>query len=87
MELLFFVFGLGAAIASAVLADRKNRSAVNWFFLSAIWGVIGLIILACAKTLDKDKYESDTIAKVLWTIVIIPIVLVFIMILVHKLMF
>lgn len=79
---MILLFRLGAAIASAILADRKNRSAVSWFFLSAIWGFMGLIILACAKTLDKDNYERDTIAKVLWTIVII-IILVFIIILVN----
>lgn len=80
MELIvgFFciLFALGISIATAVLASRKGRNSVNWFFLSIFWGIIGLIVLACSKHLDKEKGESDTLVKVLWFIVLIPLVFV-----------
>lgn len=79
MELFVGLFcilcGLGISIATAVLASRKGRNSVNWFFLSIFWGIVGLIVLACSKHLDKEKGESDTLVKVLWTIVLIPLVL------------
>lgn len=67
--------GLGISIATAVLASRKGRNSVNWFFLSIFWGIIGLIVLACSKQLEREKGESDTLVKVLWSIVLIPLVL------------
>lgn len=79
MELIvgFFciLFALGISIATAVLASRKGRNSVNWFFLSLFWGIVGLIVLACSKHLEREKEESDTLVKVLWTIVLIPLVL------------
>lgn len=79
MELIvgFFciLFALGISIATAVLASRKGRNSVNWFFLSLFWGIVGLIVLACSKHLEREKGESDTLVKVLWTIVLVPLVL------------
>lgn len=79
MELIvgFFciLFALGISIATAVLASRKGRNSVNWFFLSLFWGIVGLIVLACSKHLEREKGESDTLVKVLWSIVLIPFVL------------
>lgn len=79
MELIvgFFciLFVLGISIATVVLASRKGRNSVNWFFLSLFWGIVGLIVLACSKHLEREKGESDTLVKVLWTIVLIPLVL------------
>lgn len=79
MELIvgFFciLFALGISIATAVLASRKGRNSVNWFFLSLFWGIVGLIVLACSKHLEREKRESDTLVKVLWSIVLIPLVL------------
>lgn len=79
MELIvgFFciLFALGISIATAVLASRKGRNSVNWFFLSLFWGIVGLIVLACSKHLEREKGESDTLVKVLWGIVLIPLVL------------
>ncbi len=79
MELIvgFFciLFALDISIATAVLASRKGRNSVNWFFLSLFWGIVGLIVLACSKHLEREKGESDTLVKVLWTIVLIPLVL------------
>lgn len=79
MELIvgFFciLFALGISIATTVLASRKGRNSVNWFFLSLFWGIVGLIVLACSKHLEREKGESDTLVKVLWSIVLIPLVL------------
>ena len=33
-----------------------------------------MIVLACSKQLDKEKGERDTLVKVLWFIVLIPLV-------------
>ena len=76
MDLLVLMIALGFTIGTTVLASRKGRNPVNWFFLSLFWGVVGLIILACSKDLDKAKGERDTLAKVLWLIIIIPIILI-----------
>lgn len=76
MYLLVLMIALGFTIGTTVLASRKGRNPVNWFFLSLFWGAIGLIILACSKDLDKTKGERDTLAKVLWLVIIIPIVLI-----------
>lgn len=79
MELIvgFFciLFALGISIATAVLASRKGRNSVNWFLLSLFWGIVGLIVLACSKQLEREKGERDTFVKVLWSIVLIPLVL------------
>lgn len=69
------LFALGISIATAVLAFRKGRNSVNWFFLSIFWGIVGLIVLACSKHLEREKGESDTLVKVLWSIVLIPLIL------------
>lgn len=65
MELIvgFFciLFVLGIFIATAVIASRKGRNSVNWFFLSLFWGIVGLIVLACSKHLEREKGESDTL--------------------------
>ena len=79
MELIvgFFciLFALGIPIAIAVLASRKGRNSVNWFLLSLFWGIVGLIVLACSKQLEREKGERGTLVKVLWSIVLIPLVL------------
>lgn len=79
MELIvgFFciLFALSIPIATAVLASRKGRNSVNWFLLSLFWGIVGLIVLACSKQLEREKGERDTLVKVLWSIVLIPLVL------------
>lgn len=66
-------FNLLWAIFSAVLATRRGRNAWNWFFLTCIYGVFGLLFLACSKTLNEK--ERDTLAKVLWWLFAIPVVI------------
>lgn len=75
MELICIIFALGISIATAALASRKNRNPWNWFFLSLFWGIVGLIILACSKCLDRKNGERDTLVKVLWIVTLIPLVL------------
>ena len=71
--MLFAVFNLLWAILSAVLATRRGRNAWNWFFLTCFWGIFGLLFLACSKTINQGEYrESDTLAKVLWWVFLIP---------------
>lgn len=75
--LLFAVFNLLWAILSAVLATRRGRNAWNWFFLTCFYGIFGLLFLACSKTINQGEYrESDTLAKVLWGIFLIPATIV-----------
>lgn len=61
------------AIFSAILSKRRGRNAWNWFFLTCIYGLLGLLFLACSKTLNEK--ERDTLAKVLWWVVAIPAVI------------
>lgn len=72
---IILVFKIAVIIATIVLAKRKGRNGLNWFFLSLFWGVLGLIILACADRINREEGERDTLAKVLWIIVIIPIII------------
>lgn len=71
--LLFAVFNLLWAVLSAVLATRRGRNAWNWFFLTCFYGIFGLLFLACSQTINQGEYrESDTLAKVLWWVFLIP---------------
>lgn len=71
--LLFAVFNLLWAVLSAVLATRRGRNAWNWFFLTCFYGIFGLLFLACSRTINQGEYhESDTLAKVLWWVFLIP---------------
>lgn len=46
------------------------------FFLTLFYGILGLIFLACSKTINQGEYkEKDTLSKVLWTLVVIPFAL------------
>lgn len=72
--ILFVVFNMFWGIASAVFSEKRGRNAWNWFFLSCIYGWYGLVLLACSKTISKE--ESDTLAKALWTVAIVPVVII-----------
>lgn len=78
---------LGTPVASVLLAQRKHRNEVSWFFLSLFWNFMTLIILACSKVLDDEKGENDTLAKVLWTIIISPLIVFIILFIIYKVMF
>lgn len=72
--ILFVVFNMFWGIASAVFSEKRGRNAWNWFFLSCIYGWYGLVLLACSKTISKE--ESDTLAKALWAVAIVPVVII-----------
>lgn len=72
---IILVFKIAIIIATVMLAKRKGRNGLNWFFLSLFWGVLGLIILACADKINREEGDRDTLAKVLWIIVVIPIII------------
>lgn len=72
---IILIFKIAIIIATVMLAKRKGRNGLNWFFLSLFWGVLGLIILACADKINREEGDRDTLAKVLWIIVVIPIII------------
>ena len=75
MEIFIILFiAIGISIATTVLASNKGRNAISWFFLSILWGIVGLVILACSKTLDREEGETDTLSTTLWIITLIPLV-------------
>lgn len=81
--LLFAVFNLLWAILSAVLATRRGRNAWNWFFLTCFYGIFGLLFLACSRTINQGEYrDSDTLSKVLWTVFLIPVIIIAILIII-----
>ena len=40
-------------IACPIIASKKGRSVVGWFFGGFFLGLIGLIIVACLKKIDN----------------------------------
>lgn len=52
--LIFAVFfaviiSLGIAFACSIIAKKKNRSGIGWFFAGLFTGAIGLIAILCLK--------------------------------------
>ncbi|MCD7713321.1 MAG: hypothetical protein LUI08_00085 [Prevotella sp.] len=76
--LCFVLANLIWAISSALLAGRRGRNAVNWFFLTCFYGPIGLLFLACSRDInqDEDGEESDTLAKTMWILLAIPVIII-----------
>lgn len=66
-----FLLGIMApvfpAIAGCCIAIKKKRNGVLWFFVCLLSGLLGLIVVACSKSLDYEKdlgekaKESDTL--------------------------
>jgi hypothetical protein len=42
------------AISCGVVAEQKNRSYFNWFIISSITGIFGLIVLLITPTLSRE---------------------------------
>lgn len=75
--ILLVVVNVHWAILSAILTVRRGRDACNWFFLTLFYGAFGLLALACSKTINQgEERESDTLSKILWIAVIVPIIAV-----------
>ena len=50
------------SVAGASLAKKKNRSGILWFIICLASGLLGLLVLACSRTLSYDEEyvaESD----------------------------
>ena len=52
VETLGLIVTVISMIACPIIASKKNRSVVGWFFGGLLLGGIGLIIIACLK--EKD---------------------------------
>lgn len=75
--ILLVVVNVHWAILSAILTVRRGRDACNWFFLTLFYGAFGLLALACSKTINQgEERENDTLSKILWIAVVVPIIAV-----------
>lgn len=75
--ILLVVINVHWAILSAILTVRRGRDACNWFFLTLFYGAFGLLALACSKTINQgEERENDTLSKILWIAVVVPIIAV-----------
>lgn len=76
-----FLLGIMApvfpAIAGCCIAIKKKRNGVLWFFVCLLSGLLGLIVVACSKSLDYEKdlgekaKESDTLGGIMLLVSII----------------
>ena len=80
------ISALTLPIIAAIIAHKKNRSGVSWFFLTLLIGIVAIIILACTDTLDRESGEKDQVARILW-IVIAALILLSIIAIVLMLIF
>ena len=54
-----FVFMALFGIVVALIAHSKGRTAVGWFFIGALTGFIGLIIILVVSNLKKEQEKED----------------------------
>lgn len=62
----FFITFLQSLIfgfITAYIANSKNRNAISWFFISFLFGVIGLIILLILDNLSENKDNTNEFIK------------------------
>lgn len=52
------IITLISIILCPIVADKKNRNPVGWFFLAFVGGLVPLIILLCLKKLNKPYYVN-----------------------------
>jgi hypothetical protein len=52
---IFFISWLACAIICALIASSKNRSAVGWAFTGLIFGVFGVIAIACCSKMPSTE--------------------------------
>lgn len=53
MEVLIIVFAIIWGMVCAIIADNKGYNAIGAFFVGLVFGLIGVIIYACLKVVDK----------------------------------
>lgn len=59
---LWIVSAVICAVLSALVASAKGRSGFGWFFLSLIFGIFALIIVACLSSIkSQPKRYSDPV--------------------------
>ncbi|HWB06294.1 MAG TPA: GYF domain-containing protein [Verrucomicrobiales bacterium] len=46
-------------VATAMIANSKGRSAVGWFFIGFLLGLIGLIICLCMSNLNEERQYRE----------------------------
>ena len=49
------IVGVICGFICVAIASSKGRSAVGWFFVGFLFGIIGLIICACMSNLNEEK--------------------------------
>ncbi|MBY7143976.1 hypothetical protein KFZ56_13155 [Virgibacillus sp. NKC19-3] len=59
MEEQYFVGWGTLTLINAGLAQGKNRSGLNWFFLSLFFGPIATFILVMLEKLPPEEDEND----------------------------
>ncbi len=69
-----FLLVVSVSIGTSLLASRKGRNPVDWFFLSLFWSIGALLVIACSRRINSKAGETDSLAKLLWIIVIVPLV-------------
>ena len=53
-----------AMIVCPIVAHRKGRSAVGWFFLGLLLGGLGIIIVCCLSDQNQRDYRNYSATKV-----------------------
>ena len=56
--MVFLLIWLAFAIGCAVVASSKNRSAIGWFLLGLLGGIISLIVVAVLPSIEAPAIES-----------------------------
>lgn len=54
MEIAFAMFWMASAVACAIVASIKGRSALGWFLLGVLLGVIALLVVLSLSSLIVD---------------------------------
>lgn len=61
MQVFLLVMWIGAAIACAVIAKERGRSAGGWFVLGALFGIFALAVVAMlGRVPNLHNYESGS---------------------------
>lgn len=61
--MIFFLIWIVFAVATALIADAKNRNVIGWFVLSIVIGAFATIIVACLPRLDKTERQAASDAS------------------------
>ncbi|MCI6200569.1 MAG: hypothetical protein MR645_00325 [Paraprevotella sp.] len=74
IQIISIVAPIFIAIAGYSIAKKRNRKGWLWFIICLLSGLLGLIVIACSKTLeyneDLDYSESDTLG---WVVLLISL--------------